>query len=182
VLVDEVYLEALFAERPSTAFKFGPEFVTTSSLTKAFGLSGLRCGWIVAAPEIAERIWQINDLFGVMPAHPAERLSVLALEQLDRIAANAEARLKQNRGAVYDFLDRRSDLEAVRPEFGTIVFPRLNHGSVDDLFRLLKEKYETSIVPGRFFEMPNHFRLGFGNDPEMLTEGLARLGAALDEL
>ena len=83
VLVDEVYLEALFARRPPTAFQLGNEFVTTSSLTKAFGLSGLRCGWIVAEPELAQRIWRLNNLFGVMAAHPAERLSVVALEQLD---------------------------------------------------------------------------------------------------
>lgn len=182
VLVDEVYLEALFAERPQTAFTLGPEFVTTSSLTKAFGLSGLRCGWIVADPELAQRIWQLNDLFGVMPAHPAERLSVIALEQLVGINARAEARLKNNRALVYDFLDTRADLGTVRPEFGTIVFPRLKQGSVATLCRVLREKYETSVVPGSFFEAPEHFRLGFGIDPEVLKEGLVRLGAALDEL
>jgi aspartate/methionine/tyrosine aminotransferase len=181
VLVDEVYLEALFADRPQTAFRLGPEFVTTSSLTKAFGLSGLRCGWIVAEPELAQRIWDLNDLFGVMPAHPAERLSVIAFAQLAEIGARAEALLKSNRARVYDFLDSRPDLEAVRPEFGTIVFPRLKQGSVATLSRLLREKYETSVVPGSFFEMPNHFRVGFGNDPEVLKEGLVRLGAALDE-
>lgn len=182
VLVDEVYLEALFAERPATAFTLGPEFVTTSSLTKAFGLSGIRCGWIVAEPGLAKRIWQLNDLFGVMPAHPAERLSVIALDQLPEIGARAEARLKKNRALIYDFLDTRNDLEAVRPEFGTIVFPRLKLGSVDSLSKLLREKYETSVVPGSFFELPNHFRIGFGNEPEILKEGLVRLGAALDEL
>lgn len=182
VIVDEVYLEALFTDRPPTAVKLGPEFVATSSLTKAFGLSGLRCGWIVAAPELAQRIWRLNDLFGVMPAHPAERLSVIALEQLAGITAAARARLDENRKLVYDFLDTRVDLEAIRPEFGTIVFPRLKQGSVDRLCEVLKQKYETSVVPGRFFEMPNHFRVGFGNEREMLQEGLVRLGAALDEL
>lgn len=181
VLVDEVYLEALFDERPATAFLLGPEFVTTSSLTKAFGLSGLRCGWIISEPELAQRIWRLNDLFGVMPAHPAERLSVLALAQLAEIAAAARARLNTNRALVYDFLDTREELEAVRPEFGTIVFPRLKQGGVDRLCAVLKEKYETSVVPGRFFELPDHFRLGFAIDPGMLQEGLARLGAALDE-
>jgi aspartate/methionine/tyrosine aminotransferase len=182
VLVDEVYLEALFAERPATAFTLGPEFVTTSSLTKAFGLSGIRCGWIVAEPELAQKIWRLNDLFGVMPAHPAERLSVIALDQLGEIGARAEARLIRNRALVYDFLDTRSDLEAVRPEYGAIVFPRLKRGSVDTLCSVLREKYETSVVPGSFFELANHFRVGFGNDSEMLSEGLVRLGAALDEL
>ena len=182
VLVDEVYLEALFAERPATAFTLGPEFVTTSSLTKAFGLSGIRCGWIVAEPELARAIWRLNDLFGVMPAHPAERLSVIALSQLDAIGARAEARLTKNRIRVYDFLDSREDLEAVRPDFGTIVFPRLQQGSADIFCKLLREKYETSVVPGSFFELPNHFRVGFGNDPDMLQEGLVRLGAALDEM
>ncbi len=182
VLVDEVYLEALFAKRPATAFTLGPEFVTTSSLTKAFGLSGIRCGWIVAEPELAQRIWRLNDLFGVMPAHPAERLSVIALDQLGEIGARAEALLEKNRALVYDFLDTRADLEAVRPEFGTIVFPRLKRGSVDSLCRMLREKYQTSVVPGSFFELPNHFRLGFGNDSEMLKEGLVRLGAALDRV
>ena len=181
VMVDEVYLEALFAERPPTAFKLGPEFVTTSSLTKAFGLSGLRCGWIVAEPQLAQQIWRINDLFGVMPPHPAERLSVIALQQLTEIAAAAKALLDNNRSLVYDFLDTRSDLEAVRPEFGTIVFPRLKQGSVDQLCAVLRQKYETSVVPGRFFESPDHFRLGFGIDAAVLQEGLARLGSALDE-
>jgi aspartate/methionine/tyrosine aminotransferase len=181
VLVDEVYLEALFEERPPTAFKLGPEFVTTSSLTKAFGLSGLRCGWIVAEADLAQRIWRLNDLFGVMPPHPAERLSLIALQQLREIGAAAKARLDTNRALVYDFLDTRPDLEAVRPEFGTIVFPRLKQGSVDRLCAVLRQKYETSVVPGKFFESPDHFRLGFGIDEGMLKEGLARLGSALDE-
>jgi len=182
VLVDEVYLEAFFDERPPTAFHLGPEFVTTSSLTKAFGLSGLRCGWIVAEPEMAWRIWRINDLFGVMAAHPAERLSVVALEQLDGIAARAQARLTKNRALAYRFLDARDDLEAIRPDFGTIVFPRLKQGTAACLCSVLQEKYETSVVPGSFFEMPNHFRIGFGGDSEVLEGGLERLGAALDEL
>src|SRR5262249_38320497 len=57
VLVDEVYLEAIFDGVRPYAFGLGPEFVTTGSLTKAYGLSGLRCGWILAEPELARRIW-----------------------------------------------------------------------------------------------------------------------------
>jgi len=182
VLVDEVYLEALFEKPVRTSFHLGNEFVVTSSLTKAFGLSGLRRGWIVAEPDVAQDIWRLNDLFGVMASHPAERLSVIALQQLDQISARAQALLETNRGLVNQFLDSRDDLEVVRPEFGTIVFPRVKQGTTEQLIAVLRTKYETSVVPGSFFEMPAHFRLGLSGDTETLNAGLERLSAALDEL
>jgi aspartate/methionine/tyrosine aminotransferase len=182
VLVDEVYLEALFEKPVRTSFHLGNDFVATSSLTKTFGLSGLRCGWIVAEPAVAQAIWRLNDLFGVMAAHPAERLSVVALQQLDKISARARALLQTNRALLNQFLDARADLEAVRPEFGTIVFPRVKHGTTEQLVALLRTKYETSVVPGSFFEMPAHFRLGLACDRETFAAGLERLSAALDEI
>ncbi|MFN2511439.1 MAG: aminotransferase class I/II-fold pyridoxal phosphate-dependent enzyme [Pyrinomonadaceae bacterium] len=182
LLVDEVYLEALFENPVRTCFHLGNEFVITSSLTKAFGLSGLRCGWIVAEPDVAEGIWRLNDLFGVMAAHPAERLSVIALQQLDQISTRARALLQANHDLVNQFLDSRDELEAVRPGFGTIVFPRVKKGTTEELIAVLRTKYETSVVPGSFFEMPAHFRLGFAGDTETLTAGLERLSAALDEV
>jgi aspartate/methionine/tyrosine aminotransferase len=63
-----------------------------------------------------------------------------------------------------------------------VMFPRVRHGSSEELCRLLREKYETSVVPGRFFEMPAHFRIGMAGDTATLEEGLDRLGKALDEL
>ncbi|MGI8837525.1 MAG: pyridoxal phosphate-dependent aminotransferase [Pyrinomonadaceae bacterium] len=182
VLVDEVYLESMFDRRPATALHLGAQFITTSSLTKAFGLSGLRCGWIVAEPELAREIWLLNDLFGVNAAHPAERLSVCAFQQLDKIAAKAQALLEKNRTLLNEFLNTRDDLETVRSESGTIMFPRLTTGNSEGLCRLLREKYETSVVPGIFFEMPAHFRVGLGGSTEVLIAGLERLGKALDEL
>lgn len=181
VLVDEVYLEMLF-EEPRTAFDLGKEFVVTSSVTKAYGLSGLRCGWIFAEPELVESMWRLNDLFAATPVHVGERLSVLALEQLGGIAARAKARLDTNRELLNQFLNSRDDLETVRPTLGSIMFPRMKHGNADTLLDLLREKYETSVVPGRFFEMPAHFRIGLGGETEDLAEGLRRLGAALDEM
>ncbi|MGA2262883.1 MAG: aminotransferase class I/II-fold pyridoxal phosphate-dependent enzyme [Acidobacteriota bacterium] len=184
VLVDEVYLETVFAQAPRlalrSAFHLGNEFIVTSSLTKAYGLSGLRCGWILAEPELAKKIWRLHDLFEVIPAHSAERLSVVALKRLVNIAVRARALLEVNRPLVDRFLSSRADLDYVRPEFGTVVFPRLKNAKVDQLCTLLREKYETTVVPGRFFEMPDHFRLGIGGETEMLAMGLERLAAALD--
>src|SRR6185503_19127631 len=179
---DEVYLEMLFAEAPQTSFHLGNQFVVTGSLTKAFGLSGLRCGWILAEPELAERMRRLNDLFAATPVHAGERLSVEALEQLPAIAERAKSRLDKHRSLLNQFLDGRDDLEAIRPAFGSIMFPRVREQSSERLLELLREKYETSVVPGSFFEMPAHFRIGMGGDSEEFTEGLDRLGQALDEL
>ncbi len=104
VLVDEVYLEACFDSPWQTAYLLGPNFVTTSSLTKAYGLTGLRCGWIFAAKPLAERMWRLNDLFGVMAPHPIELLSVLAFEHLAEIAARAKQLLTTNRALLKEFL------------------------------------------------------------------------------
>jgi aspartate/methionine/tyrosine aminotransferase len=182
VLVDEVYLDAVFEPAPRSALHLGEEFIITSSLTKVYGLSGLRCGWILAEPELATRIWRLNDLFGVIPAHSAERLSVIALANLDKIRARSKALLETNRNALNAFLDSCDGLATARREWGTILFPRLIRGSVDELCELLRDKYETSVAPGRFFEMPEHFRLGMGGDPEMVATGLDGLAHAVAEI
>ena len=188
VLVDEAYREVVFDDSAPSAFGIGAElgdhnpFVVTNSLTKAYGLSGLRCGWIVAEPELARRIWLLNDLFGANAAHAAERLSVMALDNLPMFRERTRALLAQNRPLLDAFLDSRSDLDCFRPAAGTVMFPRLKHGDPEALFALLREKYETTVVPGRFFEMPQHFRLGISGATEELRGGLERLGAALDEI
>jgi aspartate/methionine/tyrosine aminotransferase len=181
VLVDEVYSEMLFDSVAPSAFSLGETFLVTSSLTKAYGLSGLRCGWILAAPELARRIWRLNDLFAATAAHPAERMSVVAFDHLGQFRERARTLLATNRPLLDAFLDSRDDLECVRPPAGTVVFPRLRAGDPDAFFKLLRQKYETSVVPGEFFEAPRHFRLGIGGPSADLRAGLERLGSALDE-
>lgn len=182
VLVDEVYLDACFDPHARSAFHLGENFIVTSSLTKAFGLSGLRCGWILAPKPLAERMWRINDLYGVIPAHAAELLSVIALDHLKEIEEYARTRLQTNRPILQQFLTSRKELAVVRAEAGTTAFPRLLSGKVDALCQILREKYDTTVVPGRFFEMADHFRIGIGGKTESLEEGLKRLGEALDEI
>jgi aspartate/methionine/tyrosine aminotransferase len=181
VLVDEVYLEDCFDFPGKSAFHLGPNFVTTSSLTKAYGLSGLRCGWILAAPPLAERMWRLNDLFGAVAPHPAELLSVIALDHLPQITARSKKLLEANRALLKKFLDSRKDLLVIWPEAGSIVFPQVTAGHVEAFCHLLREKYETSVVPGRFFEAPEHIRIGVGGETDDVREGLSRMAAALDE-
>lgn len=187
VLVDEVYLEMLFEGSWPAAFEIGQQFggenpfLVTNSLTKTYGLSGLRCGWVLASPELARRIWRLNDLFGVNAAHPAERIAVMAFDHLQQFLARTRTLLRRNWALLDAFLDSRSDIECFRPLAGTAIFPRLRRGDADAFVQLLRDKYETSVVPGRFFEAPQHFRIGIGGETATLSAGLERLSDALDE-
>ena len=181
ILVDEVYLDSAVPPRRSAAH-LGPEFVCTNSLTKVYGLSGLRCGWILAEPGLAERMWRLNDLFGVNQAHQAERLACLAFDRLDDILGDTPAMLERNRARFNAFVEARADLECMAAEHGIVAFPRWLGGDSDALADRLRERYDTAVVPGRWFEMPDHFRVGLGVPGDVLDEGLDRLGAALDDL
>src|SRR5208283_910676 len=144
VLVDEVYVDLLFDRSAPYSFPIGQgvapleenPFIVTSSLTKVYGLSGLRCGWILAAPALAKRMWLLDDLYGAVAAHPAERMSVMAFDDLDKFRERARTLLATNRGIIDAFLDSRRDLECFRPPAGTVVFPRLRHGDPEKFFGL----------------------------------------------
>jgi aspartate/methionine/tyrosine aminotransferase len=179
VLIDEVYLDAALPAQ-STAALLGERFVCTSSLTKCYGLSGLRCGWILAAPALAEKMWRLNELFGVAQAHQAERLSCIALARLDEIAAETEPLLERNRAIANAFLAGRSEIEVAPMKGGITAFPRLLRGDVDALDARLRAEYDSAIVPGRFFGLADHFRIGIGAPTAIVEAGLERLGAALD--
>ncbi|HEY0368410.1 MAG TPA: pyridoxal phosphate-dependent aminotransferase, partial [Chthoniobacterales bacterium] len=131
VLVDEVYLEMLFDPEAPFAWRVGDSlggenpFIVTSSLTKLYGLSGLRCGWIIAAPELARRTWLLNDLFAATAPHVPELMSMSAFEHLDQFRARARDILEANRPLMDAFLDSRRDLKCFRPSGGTVFFPRL---------------------------------------------------------
>ena len=111
VLVDEVYLETLFEQSWRSAFHLGANFVVTSSLTKAYGLSGIRCGWILAQPDVVRRMWQVVDFTYGGPVHPAELLAVIALDNLDRVRDRARVLLETNRALVNEFLAKHPELD-----------------------------------------------------------------------
>jgi aspartate/methionine/tyrosine aminotransferase len=179
VFIDEVYLETLFDQPWKSAFHLGPNFIVTSSLTKAYGLSGIRCGWILAQPDIVKRMWEVIDFTYATPVHPAERMAVIALDNLGRIRDRARAILEPNRALVNDFLRQHPQLVCEPSQFGTTIFPRLRSGGATDFVRLAREQFETALVPGEFFEHPQHFRLGFAGTNETVRSGLERLDAAL---
>jgi len=182
VIVDEVYREMLFEAEPQSSFHLDPErFIVTNSLTKAYGLSGLRCGWVLAPEALAARMWRLHDIHCGTYAYPAEWLSVAAFARLPQISARMKAMLDENRALLHGFLHGRDDLEYFWPEYGTIVFPRLKIGSVDELCDLLRSDFDTTVVPGRFFQIPDRFRIGVGVSTNSVRDALLQLGLGLDE-
>jgi aspartate/methionine/tyrosine aminotransferase len=181
VLVDEVYLDLLFENTPETSFKIGPEFVVTNSLTKVYGLSGVRCGWVLATAETVKKIYRLNDLFGVNNPYVTDQISCVALQHLPAIAKWSQELLAKHRVIANDFLAAAPGLRSEPVASGTVLFPRVEV-STDTLCQLLRRKYETVITPGYFFGAGDRVRIGIGGETAVLTEGLARVNAALTEL
>jgi len=178
VLVDEVYLDAVYEGTPHTSFHLGPQFVVTSSLTKVYGVSGLRCGWILAHPDLAWRMRRLDDLYSATPVYLGELLSVAAFQHLNLLRKRARRIVEADRKLLRDFLAQQDGISAVKTGWGTTSFVRLLNGDADDFLQRLRSEFDTSAVPGRFFEMPDHFRIGMGVDTEMFAEGLDRISRA----
>ena len=179
VLVDEVYLDAVYENTPRTAFHLGPEFVVTSSLTKMYGVSGLRCGWILARPDLARAMWRMNDVMAATPVHPGELISVAIFRHLEPVRDRFRRIVTADRVVLNAFLDRVSGVSAARTAWGTTCFLRLAAGEADSFLERLRAERETSAVPGRFFGMPECFRIGMGVNSEMFAEGLRRVEESL---
>jgi aspartate/methionine/tyrosine aminotransferase len=179
VLVDEVYLDAVYENTPRTSFHLGPQFVVTSSLTKVYGVSGLRCGWILAQPDLAWKMRRLNDLYSATPVFPGELLSVAAFQHLDLLRERARRIVEADRNVLRGFLAQQSGVSAVETKWGTTAFLRLPNKNADAFLERLRSEFDTSAVPGRFFEMPSHFRVGMGVNSEMFSEGLNRIRRAL---
>ncbi|MEO7132886.1 MAG: aminotransferase class I/II-fold pyridoxal phosphate-dependent enzyme, partial [Vicinamibacterales bacterium] len=182
VLVDEVYAEAQHdaAPAPKAAATIGDVFVSTNSLTKAYGLAGLRCGWIVAAPQVSQRMREMRDIIDGSGVFAAEQLSVKAFAQIDRLRARARSILSENLAAVRAMAQSNPRLEWLEPAAGTTAFPRVK--GVDDTSALvdrLIRNHDTIVVPGHFFQAPQHIRIAFGGRAEMVKEALVRLDRAL---
>lgn len=183
VFIDEIYLDYSDSGRPWTAFDLGDNVITASSLTKVYGLGGLRCGWVFAPVPIIAALRRLVDHLNVEGVFIGEQLAAAAFSRLDAWAVENRPRLKRNFSLVRDFMRNEEKLSWVEPEAGIIAFPRIE-SAVDGtrLAEFLEARFDTTVVPGRFFDEPRHFRLGFGGPADQLAEGLDNIRRALAEL
>ena len=157
--------------------------MTTSSLTKIYGLGGLRTGWLVASPPVVERAQEIMDLLSVENAAPSTALALHALSTL-KILEDRYRRFHQTGQKVFrQWLASEPRVNAY-PNLGTVFECLRLPGGVDStrLCDLLFREYDTQVVDGRFFSLPGHIRVSTALPPDDLTEGLSHLSQALTEV
>ncbi|HEY3383024.1 MAG TPA: aminotransferase class I/II-fold pyridoxal phosphate-dependent enzyme [Vicinamibacterales bacterium] len=184
VLSDEIYRGAELdgVETPSIWGRYERAFVTCG-LSKAYGLPGLRIGWIVGPPAFVETTWAYHDYTSIAPGAINDRLAAFALQpaQRARILGRTRGILRANFPALGDWLSARPDMFSfIPPEAGAIVYVRyLRAVNSSALTNRLREQRGVLIVPGDQFGMDGYLRIGFGGPAAALQEGLRRLEGLL---
>jgi aspartate/methionine/tyrosine aminotransferase len=184
LLVDEVYLECLFtATRTASSVHAGANVIVTNSLTKAYGLDGLRAGWLLGPADVVRRAGLIFDVIGGNGVAPGEQMALAAFRRMAVISRRSRAILGGNLQVMRRFLATERRLRAILPEGGNVLFAKLPRGLDDEpLAAHLRDRYSTLLVPGRFFESPGFVRLSFGCEAAVLERGLANVSRALNDL
>jgi aspartate/methionine/tyrosine aminotransferase len=181
VVVDEVYLDALTGVDRTPAATRDEVFVSTNSLTKSYGLAGIRVGWVLADAETTERALRVRDVVDAVGSIPSETIGVVAFEHLDGLLARARRVLEPGAALFRDFMASRSELTWVEPLGGSVGFPRLvGAAEADPFVEFAMREHEVGVTPGRFFGEPAHFRVAVAGEYEVLERGLEALDRALD--
>jgi aspartate/methionine/tyrosine aminotransferase len=185
LLADEVYRGAEL-QRDVTPSFWGmyEKVIITSGLSKAYGLPGLRIGWIVSAPELVAEAWSYHDYTTIGPGPASDWLARVALRPENRLRLLDRTRkvLNSNYPIIEEWA-HANELSFVRPQAGAIAYLRyhLDIGSLDFVERLREEK-SVLIVPGEQFLMGKYLRIGFGSNADYLREGLELISNFVSEL
>ena len=184
LLVDETYRDMVFGEQLPLAATFSPRVISVSSLSKTYGLPGLRTGWILCRDRrLMNKFLAAKEQIHICGPSIDEQVAFHYWQQKDRLFPLIRADIHQKFGLVKKWIEQQNDFEWIEPAGGCVGFPRLRRpeeGDVDRFYRILLEGYGTYVGPGHWFEMPKHYmRVGFGWPArESLEEGLAALSKA----
>jgi len=187
LISDEVYLGAEI-ERPRTKSFWGmsDKVIVTSGLSKAYGIPGIRVGWIVGPPEVVYGCWTQHDYITIGPNKLSDRMARVAVETGNRERCYARTRtvLQNNLPIVTDWISRfDGKIEFCPPDAGAIALLkyRCNIPSVE-LVENIRQRQSTLIVPGSHLGIEGFIRIWFGGKQDYVTEGLRRVGIELDKV
>ena len=186
VVSDEIYrgAEREADDTPSVWGRY-ERAIVTSGLSKAYGLPGLRIGWIAGPPDLVADLWAIHDYTTIAPGGVNDRLARIALtpERREAVIARTRSIIRTNYPIVRAWIERQEGLSHVPPEAGAIVFVKHAHPfKSSELTERLRVERSVLVVPGDFFDMNGYLRIGFGSDPEYLASALTRIGEFLASL
>jgi aspartate/methionine/tyrosine aminotransferase len=187
VLCDEAYrwLEVPGGDAfAPPAVDYGTRAISVGTISKPFGLPGLRIGWMAAPAEVVTKCWGMRDYTSLSPGKLSDALAILAFKHRDRIVERNRKIIGHNLEATNRFVEERSEyLSWTPPRGGLLALLRyeLDVPSLELANRLSKE-HGVMLAPGSAFGFEHHLRIGIGQDPAVFAEGLRRAGAFLDEL
>jgi aspartate/methionine/tyrosine aminotransferase len=180
---DEVYRELEYdpADRLPSACDINPGAVSLGVMSKAYGLAGLRIGWVASHnAAVLARMAALKDYTTICSSAPSEYLAELALHQRDRITGRNLQIIHDNLSLLETFFNERADhFEWVRPKAGPIAFPRLAGEDVERFCHKLVTSSGVLLLPGTMYDHPgNHFRLGFAR--KNMPQAMVKLEQFLD--
>lgn len=185
VLVDETYREMSFTPAPPSAATLSSRAISVSSLSKSFGIPGIRVGWIASKDAaLMYRFLCAKEQIGICGSVLDEAVALGALTDAEAWLTGNALRLREAFGTVKDWMAGEPMLEWVEPSGGCVAFPRIRvQAGVDTaaFYRVLNEDHATYVGPGHWFEQPDtFFRVGYGwPTPEELAGGLRTISQAL---
>jgi aspartate/methionine/tyrosine aminotransferase len=186
VIDDEIYrgAERDADDTPSVWGRYDRAIVS-SGLSKAYGLPGLRIGWIVAPPPLVADLWAIHDYTTIAPGGINDRLARIALapERREILLARTRGIIRTNYPIVKRWIDKQEGLSHIAPEAGAIAFVRHSHPfRSSELTERLRDERSVLLVPGDYFDMDGYFRIGFGSAPDYLASALELVGEFLSSV
>ena len=183
LLSDETYPEMDFEAALPPAASLSASAVSLSTMSKCFGLTGIRIGWIASQDRsLIEQVLNARERITITNTALGEHIALHVLNDKQRHLSAARDRVTANKAILCDWIDRQALVDWVEPTAGAVGLGRLS-AEVDDpdwLYDRLIEQYGTMTIPGKYFGVDNRFfRLGFGGEPPDISEGLRRFDQAL---
>jgi aspartate/methionine/tyrosine aminotransferase len=186
ILSDEVYRGAeIDGQETPSMWGRSERAIVTSGLSKAYGLPGLRIGWIAAPAPLVASLWSYHDYVTIAPGALSDRLARVALapERRARLFERTRGILRRNLPLIEAWLRDAGGFHWITPEAGAIVYVRYDHNiNSTELVNRLRVEKSVLVVPGDHFGMDGYLRLGFGEPPEYNRAGLDRLRQLLSSL
>jgi aspartate/methionine/tyrosine aminotransferase len=187
VLSDEVYRGAELDDMESASMWGRSErTIVTGGLSKAYGLPGLRIGWVAGPASFVASTWSYHDYTTIAPGALSDRLACVALEPARRRQLFERTRgiLRANLPLIEEWLHAHApSFSWLPPEAGAILYARYQYPiNSTELVTRLRDEKSVLVVPGDHFGMDGYLRLGFGERPEYLRQGLDRVHDLLSSL